>query len=209
MAVKTSLERPDKILLAMHDLAAQKPGFLKYEDIVVKAFAMFPDEFALRGYPQYPDSSDIHKPLYGVLKKQGLVRSANKAFALTPRGIEQAEHLTRGNASKKEQPRSADRLTRAEELEVDRVAKSAAFALFTTDKRDRILDTDFYAFFGCTVRTSKNDFIGRVAATTDALKHSKKLNKPDPATAKVMMELLGFMNVRFKSEFDGKAGGNA
>ena len=51
----------------MYELAGGTTKSLKYEDIVVKAFERFPDEFALRGYPQFPDASDIHKPLYGLL----------------------------------------------------------------------------------------------------------------------------------------------
>ena len=58
------MERPQKILLTMLELSGGTTKSLKYEDIVVGAFKKFPDEFALRGYPEYPDSSDIHKPLY-------------------------------------------------------------------------------------------------------------------------------------------------
>src|SRR5690242_7249731 len=94
--VRPTRDRPEKILIAMYELASNGAGFLKYEDIVVRAFEMFPEEFALRGYPQYPDSSDIHKPLYGALKKNGWVRSSNKAFGLTPLGIERAERLAKG-----------------------------------------------------------------------------------------------------------------
>src|ERR1043166_4572614 len=76
-------ERPEKILVAMHRLSSGTTKMLKYEDIVVEAFKVFPDEFALRGYSQYPDSSDVHKPLYGILKRNGLVRAAHKTFGLT------------------------------------------------------------------------------------------------------------------------------
>ena len=205
MAIRSSRERPEKILVAMHELAGGT-GFIKYEDIVVKAFQMFPDEFALRGYPQYPDSSDIHKPLYGVLKKQGLIRSANKTFALTALGVERAQRLMAHAGKAIDQPRSADRLTRAEEGEVERVVKSPALKLFVEGQRDRILDTDFYAVFGCTVRTPKNDFIGRVTATKNAIRQAKKLGKPEPKTAKLMLELLDYLDHRFKTEITGKVG---
>src|SRR5690242_8659451 len=91
--IHPSKERPQKILVAMFKLSKGKTIPLKYEDIVVKAFEMFPDEFALRGYPKYPYSSDIHKPLYGPLKRQGFIRSANKTFSLTSRGAEVAQRL--------------------------------------------------------------------------------------------------------------------
>jgi hypothetical protein len=207
--LRANRERPEKILVAMHKLADGETRFLKYEDIVVRAFEMFPGEFALRGYPQYPDSSDIHKPLYGVLKRQGLIRSANKTFALTALGVERAKRLMLSAGKAIEEPRSADRLTRAEDAEVDRALKSAAFGLFIDDKRDRILDTDFYAFFGCTVRTPKNDFIGRLNATRNAIKHAKKLGKPDSKTAKALSELIAYLNERFEADIDGKVGSHA
>ena len=93
MPADRSRERPEKILVAMLKLSNGTTKPLKYEDIVVKAFELFPDEFSLRGHPEFPDSSDIHKPLYGVLKRGGMVRAANKAFGLTQRGVETARRL--------------------------------------------------------------------------------------------------------------------
>src|SRR2546426_10151529 len=109
MGSDRSRERPQKILVAMLKLSGSTTKSLKYEDIVVKAFELFPDEFALRGYPKFPDSSDIHKPLYGVLKRGGMVRAANKTFRLTQRGVETARRLVEAAGKTLEQARSADR----------------------------------------------------------------------------------------------------
>lgn len=69
---------------------------LEYEDIVVKSWQLFPEEFGLRKYVhQYPDSSDQHKPLYGPLKDKGYVLSGNKKFRLTEKGIAYANELER------------------------------------------------------------------------------------------------------------------
>ena len=82
--------RQIKILKAMEALSKGTTKPVRYEDIVVKAFEMFPREFQLRGHPQYPDSSDIHKPLYNPLREKGFVRKAdNKTFALTKAGLEE------------------------------------------------------------------------------------------------------------------------
>src|SRR5438874_11944341 len=118
MALRPTRERPEKILLAMYDLASKGSGFQKYEDIVVKAFEMFPDEFALRGYPKYPDSSDIHKPLYGPLKRKALIRSANKMFGLTTRGAEVAKRLVEAaGASLEEVISDGSRIARDQQAE--------------------------------------------------------------------------------------------
>ena len=52
MTARKAQQRPLKILVAMHDLSGGTTKSLKYEDIVVRAFEMFPEEFALRGYPR-------------------------------------------------------------------------------------------------------------------------------------------------------------
>lgn len=204
MAIRPGRERPEKILVAMHRLAEGSPKFLKYEDIVVKAFQMFPDEFALRGHPEYPDSSDIHKPLYGTLKKRGFVKAAQKQFALTPRGVERAEALIGKAGQSLDVARRAERMTRDIELELDRMLNSDAYRLFAQEQADRILDTDFFAFFGCTVRTKKNDFIGRLNSASDTVLTARRLSKPDASTAKTLAELLKYLRQRFKKEIEWK-----
>ena len=204
MAIRNGRERPEKILVAMHQLSCGSTNALKYEDIVVRVFLMFPDEFALRGHAEYPDASDVHKPLYGVLKKQGLVRAAQKQFALTARGVEVAERLIDKAGESLDNPRNAERLTRDVKAELDRMVKSDAYRLFVGSQQDRILDTDFYAFLGCTVRTKKNDFIGRLKAARDAVSVASKLEKPDIATAQRLQRLANYLNDRFRQEISWK-----
>lgn len=194
-------QRPGKILVAMHDLSGGTSKSLKYEDIVVKAFEMFPDDFALRGYPQYPDSSDIHKPLYGPLKRNGFVQSANKTFRLTARGVDAAKQLIRGKDIKDENPQSAstgERIPRDLKQEVDRILGTEAFKLYLNGQTERILDTDFYAFVGCTVRTKPNDFIGRMSITADAVSAARNTGYPNSEGAKVLADSWRYLQSTFK-----------
>ena len=155
----------------MFELAAGQSKPLHYEDIVVFAFRKYPQDFQLRGYPQYPDSSDLHKPLY-AMKRDGLVRSASdKSFILTARGLEIVRELI-GVADTPH-----DRLTKQEEKEIKRIIKSPAYALFQTGDVAKILDTDFYDYLGASVRTPKGDFLGRLVIVEEAVDaHRKKLN---------------------------------
>jgi hypothetical protein len=192
-------ERPQKIVVAMYRLAKGTTKALKYEDIVVRAFEMFPEEFALRGHPKYPDSSDIHKPLYGVLKDQGLVHGANKTFALTPRGVEKAKALIEAAGDALEVERSGDRMTRDVRLEIDRMLASPAMRMYDEGKAERIIDTDFFEFVGCSVRTPRHAFLGRVNTTEEAVAVAKKLRQPDPDTAKRLGEVWAFIRKRYES----------
>jgi hypothetical protein len=208
MAITSSKERPEKILVAMLKLSNGSTRPLKYEDIVVKAFEMFPRDFALRGYPQFPDSSDIHKPLYGPLKRQGLIRSANKTFALTARGVEVAEKLVeRAGRSIEQAVLTGDRMARDQEAEVDRMVASQAFRLFTEGQKERILDTDFYAFAGCTVRTPRNEFLGRLASTESAISAAKKLAHPSVEAAGQLKAAWEYMGRKYQSLIERRQGG--
>jgi len=188
-----SLSKPQKILAVMYELADGEQRSLQYEDIVVAAYRRYREDFQLRGYPEYPDSSDIHKPLY-KMKREGLVRSANKMFELTPRGLEVAGSLIHGDSQAK------DRLTKPEEREIARIVASAAFMLFQSGKQDRILDTDFYAFFGVSVRTSPNEFRGRLATVEHAIKAHKAKRNDDES--KTLLQLHDFLASKFRSEIN-------
>src|SRR5437899_10524250 len=112
-----TLSKARKILAVMFEPARGQSRPLHYEDIVVLAFRKHPQDFQLRGYPEYPDSSDLHKPLY-AMKREGLVRSASdKSFMLTARGLEMARELL-GAAEP-----AHDRLTKREEAEIQRLTK--------------------------------------------------------------------------------------
>jgi hypothetical protein len=193
-----ALTKPQKILVVMSDLSHGKARALQYEDIVVKAFEQYPEDFQLRGYPQYPDSSDVHKPLY-EMKRQGLVRAANKTFELTPQGLEAAHRLSHSQTSNK------DRLTKPEEQEINRIVNSAAFQFFQTGKASAILDTDFYEYLGVTVRTSKGDFQGRLSNVEQAIRaHAEKRHDELSTT---LTKLHEFLTNKFREEIAARKRG--
>jgi hypothetical protein len=190
-----ALSKPQRILAVMFELCNGKPKALSYEDIVVAAFKRYPEDFQLRGYPQYPDSSDIHKPLY-EMKRAGLIRAANKTFELTPQGLEIAHQLLHSETSDR------DRLTKAEEHEINRVISSAAFRLFQDGLRDSILDTDFYEYLGVTVRTSKGDFSGRMRNVEQAVQ--AHIDKRSDGLSKALKELHAYLIAKFEEELDAR-----
>jgi hypothetical protein len=190
-----AVSKPEKILAVMFDLSKGESKALLYEDIVVAAFKRYPEDFQLRGYPQYPDSSDIHKPLY-KMKRDGLVRSANKSFMLTPMGIGVAQGLSGTPEA------TRDRLTKPEENEINRITKSQAFQLFQEGMSSRILDTDFYDYLGVSVRTPKGDFLGRVATVAQAVAaHGAKRNDK---LSEVLTKMHEWIVVRFNEEIQAR-----
>ena len=175
------IPRPEKILIAMLRLSGGSSRPLEYEDIVVQAWRLFPEDFGLRKYVrEHPDASDIHKPLYGPLKARGLVLSGNKKFKLTEKGVSYATELEKvgqGLATIESVLTTPvpDRLSRDKETELKRVLDTDAFALFAVGEKEKILDTDFYAFLGATVRTKPHDFLGRLNTVGDAVGDAERL----------------------------------
>jgi hypothetical protein len=160
-------ERNQMILLAMYEVADGTTKLSAYEDIVVRAWRLFPHEFGLRGYVErYPDSSDLHKPLYGPLKRDGYVRVQNKKFGLTEHGLAVAEGLRRPDGP---DAHGAGRVRRDQRIEIERLSKKPAVKLVQHEQPDELLDTDLYDFYGVTVRTKPADFAGRVATVDQAI----------------------------------------
>lgn len=163
----TGRERNQMILAAMLEVSGSTTKLCAYEDIVVKAWQLFPQEFGLRGYvDQFPDSSDLHKPLYGPLKREGLVRVQNKKFGLTERGLAIARDLRQPVDS---DSRQGARVRRDQLIEVERLSKKAAVKLVQEGRAAELLDTDLYDFYGVTVRTKSADFEGRIRTVDDAI----------------------------------------
>lgn len=171
---QNNLSRAEKILLFLYEYDRGGRAKIRYEDIVAGLFKKYPQDFQLKGYPEYPDSGDlIHKPLYDF-KKKGLVNAASKIFSLTERGVEFAEGLA---GKKPTNEKTGDRLSRSAESEVLRVKNLEGFSLFSEGKEDKLSDSDFYSYLGVTVRTPKNTFLGRLETMntiTDELRKNEK-----------------------------------
>ena len=178
----------------------QESRNLKFEDIVVNAFKKFPEDFHLRGYPEYPDSGDlVHKPLYDFRKK-GFLDANNKVFSFTERGLSFAKQIS--ELIKGKSVASTARLSRYADREIERIRSTEGFRLFSRGENETVNDTDFYAYLGVTARTSKNDFLGRlntVSAAIEELSGAKEKTELDNAIIRYHEFLV---NDKFKDVVD-------
>lgn len=209
-----NLTRAQKILLALYKLSGGSKKQIRFENIAVKVYKLFQADFQLRGYPQYPDTGDIvHKPLYSDLKKNGYVLSGDKYFSLTSKGIEYAKKLlnfaeNNGQFILDSKHKDFIKLTATQEKEIQRIRESAAFELFSSGKKEEIIDIDFYAYLGVTVRSKKFDFLGRMTTVEDAIQAT--VNK-SPALFKQLSECHLYLINKFQSNIDyvkNSKGGN-
>lgn len=147
------MRRWEKVLVALYRISDNNGKAISYEDLVVAAFKAYPDDFALRGYPQYPDASDIHKPVYQILKPRGLVRISNKTFHLTEAGRQAAGALLSDDSG----TYSGVRLTRRQAKALDRYMRSSAVKLVAGGEEDELIDVDCQRFYGFAAWTRPRD----------------------------------------------------
>ncbi len=175
------------ILVAMSAVSDGTTRLCAYEDIVVRAWQLFPQELGLRGYVDlYPDASDLHKPLYGPLKRDGYVRVQNKKFGLTDSGLAVAQQISQPPAD--ESPEGKGRVRRDQLIEIEKLCKKAAVGLVQQGPSEELLDTDLYDFYSVTVRTKPADFAGRIATVDRAI--DAALGAQDPSIDKTRLALV-------------------
>jgi hypothetical protein len=199
------LSKEQKVLVALYRLWNEGHKKVRYEDIVVGVFKHYSSDFHLKGYPHFPDSGDaVHKPLYDYRKK-GMVSASNKMFSLTPHGVAEAQRL---QAIEKGIPQSTQprhRLERDAQIEVDRIKELECFKLFLAGKHEEIIDSDLFEYLGVSVRSTKNEFIGRLETMKSAINAVKDSGSRDPALVGAGL-FHEFMMGRFAKDIDFKAG---
>ncbi len=191
------LTRPEKILICIYKLSGGTKKKLRYEDIVVGLFKNYPDEFALRGYSQYPDSEAINKAIYTEsMKRSGFIDYSNKIFSLTELGVSRIKRILSNKMNK--QKESTKKLSRFALNEVNRIKSTEGFNLFSLGDLNNITDTDFFNYFGITSRTSRNDFLKRLKTLEEVLKELKQGKDATPLHKK-LVDYHGFLLDRFKN----------
>ena len=184
----------DRVLLALACAADNTQAAVPYEEIVLKSWRMFPERFSLRRHPEFPDSNDQNKSLYGPLKKEGLVLSlGDMTFRLTDAGLDRAialEDAIGGN----ERRSVVDRVSRDEERVLRSAATSEARAKWSRGKRDDIVDFDARAFFGITVTTPDQERCLRVQTTKAAIERAEHAKF---SGAHELRELFEFLTEEF------------
>jgi len=201
----SELSKEQKVLLALYRLWHEGRKKVRYEDIVVRVFTDYPADFHLKGYPQFPDTGDaVHKPLYDY-RKRGMVAASNKMFSLTSHGVAEAERLKAAEKGKPIASQARHRLERGAQIELERIKHLEGFKLFVADKKDEIIDSDLFEYLAVSVRSTKNDFIGRLEAMNSAIAAAVDSGLKDPVLV-VSHQFHDFLVHRFAAVIASKSG---
>ncbi len=186
---KKELSNKEKLLIAIYEMSLEQKGMLKYEDTSVRAFKKYPNDFQLRGYPKYPDTEHTSKRLYD-LRRDGFITVRSKFIILTEKGITYAKLLLKTLSGSTKKP--SHKLTRDILNEINRIRNTDAFQLYSTGRKDRVVDTDFFAYLGTTVRTERTDFNARLKTVQDIIDKIKRCSE-----YKLIIELHNYLLQEF------------
>ena len=167
------ISKPDKIILFLleeHNNGSKVK--IEFEDIVVGVYKKYPSDFHLKGYPEYPDSGEIHKPLY-KFRKKGYIEGSSKVFSLTQRGIEYATSMIQ-KQNDSDNAIDSTRLSRSSITELNRVKGLEGFQLFLKGNKEKIIENDLYNYFNITVQTPSHRCEGRFNAMKDLINDINK-----------------------------------
>ena|SRR3989344_1039849 len=145
--------KANKVLKAIYELEKKRePGTkITREMIIVKSWQMFPSDFSMRGFPQYP-AGDLARRLLTNLKRENLISGAVSNYKITEKGKRFIENKSikkdKGKSGIKESPRHI-------EFEINRILTSKVFEYFSSEKKD-FLETDLFEFLGTSARSFKD-----------------------------------------------------
>lgn len=171
------MNQVDLILISIYHLTKGEISQVDFEQVVVKAFKLFPKVFQMKGYPEFPDSSQIEKRIYDKLKPGGLVRVASRKLELTEYGQEKAKALVE-KSHRQPKGKKFGALTKRELKLWQTLLGLAGFKIFLENSDKKPLDIDLYDFYGISVRTSKSEIKGRIETVVDLISKANKISMP-------------------------------
>jgi hypothetical protein len=158
--IYTRVALNDLVTYAVYHLSQSK-NEITAEDIVAACFLLFPNRFALSGYPHWPDSTVVNKRWVDCRDKGFITGSTARGFSLTPKGLELAEKAGKTLTGKRPlfRPQQQDKVrahirTRAGRF-VRALEESDAFRAYRRDAESAVIsEFDFRSMLLCTMESS-------------------------------------------------------
>lgn len=201
MKKKVVLSQAELVLLAIYRTSNGASIRVPFEEIVIRAWKDFPDQFSLNNYPQYPDSYPVNKRLYSDLITGRLVTSISKeVYKLTEKGLELARELEDKLSGEEPLKISAEKLLNREQQEIIRyTSRTRTFASWKQGKRDELIDFDARMFFQFSTGTALRERKRRVETVKEAIARAVLLQVKD---ADSLRELCDFLIQKFPRLFE-------
>src|SRR5687768_5043554 len=144
MKKRVVLSQAELVLLAIYRASSGASIRVPFEEIVIRAWKDFPNEFSLNNYPQYPDSYPVSKRLTSDLITGRLVISVSKeGYKLTEKGLESAKEIEDRISGEEPRKVSAEKLLNREQQEIIKyTSRTRTFSIWKQGKKDDLIDFD-------------------------------------------------------------------
>lgn len=202
--VDSEANMSDKILLAIYELEKKRKtgGKITKEEMVVKVWKMFPNDFSIRGYPQYPNA-DISKYVTKLFK-ENLLKGSFYNYTITEKGKEYAKALlAQGPIKSKE----AISIPRQIESEISRIKNSKTFRLYSQGESN-FIESDLFDFLGTSSRSfgdsNKTAFISKFNLISKEVIPFCEKNKNKELEAEKVISLWNILLYKFKDLLNKK-----
>lgn len=209
------LSKAEKLLVAAGRLVTAGKIEFSSEDLVVSAYETYPDEFAMKGYPQFPDSNPVLTQIMGkkavVIVRGWIEKVGTKKYRLTPKGLDDLNELQGGQNVEHE------KLDRLRDEVMGSLLTSAAFKLATEGKEEEITFHQYCRLVGLTAGDTWQAVQGKLthaAHTADEADRIGQANRPlrmfvkgrtmtfEPKDLVSLKLLLSHLAERFKPQMD-------
>jgi len=202
-----TLNKSEKILIAIYELDKEKKDKITVEDVAVKLWKIWPSEFCMRGYPKFPNN-DIQKHITKPLDNSW-VTGGVYGYKLTEKGKTYAEKL-KGIKVKKSEREKINEEPRFIKTEFTRIINSKVFKYYSQDKNMDFLESDLFEFLGTSPRSlstkDRNIFLTRYnSVVKDVIPFCKKIAKKDEE-AKKIVEIWEKLSDKFQDLINKKSG---
>lgn len=216
----SSLNVVEKLVIASYELVQGGKSPFSAEDLVVSAWASFPDTFGLRGYRdkngilKYPDSNRVFAEIMGSkpIRQRGyLAKVGTKKYQLTESGLEFAKFLLSRKFERKIEKAG---LPREIEAKLKILLDSRAMKKNTSDQEPGITFFDACNFWNISLRSTSIELKGKLNNFESIMSHVDNIIKDKSVTFKhrgqtftskdlVMLRNLNqFLQKKFKKELD-------
>ncbi len=154
------MTNPEKLLIAAAEVRPPGETFTA-EELVVKAWELFPDEFGLAGYSEhFPDSNRVLTNIMGSKGMRGkgwLRKVGKKRYRLTPQGMSDGAALldSKGTKPAKRKGLRAE-LGRQQSAALERLVETKAAQKVLSEDTPSVTFYDACGFWDITARSNAN-----------------------------------------------------
>jgi hypothetical protein len=175
------LSKTDKLLVAAAALASDGNSEFTAEDLIVRAHTLFPGDFSLKGYREYPNSNAVLTQVMGIkapLIVRGWVeKTGTKRYRITPKGLHDLSDRTGDQANSTTATEAFVSIERKQDESIGRLLTSTAFELFKKGRADEITFHHFCRFVGLSARDKWQRIAGRLKEVEHLIDEARQIGE--------------------------------